>query len=258
MNRFTCRVVLGAVCIVGWDALVAAAPYPCVRAEEPIAIDGKMDDAAWQRAEPIIDFVLWWTADAVPTTKTVARLCYDDDHVYAFFVCEDPDLYAKYAKRDGYLWESDAVELFFQPDPACSMYYEIEVAPNEAVLDARLPRVGAPGGIDRWSKWNADIELAVRCNGTVNDGDDQDAGYTVELAIPRETFVEVIGDAPLEGQSWRFAVVRMELSTWEENAQLPLEEAKPGRERMSNVPCDDGNLHAQMLEPDGWATLVFK
>ncbi|HIJ66204.1 MAG TPA: carbohydrate-binding family 9-like protein, partial [Candidatus Hydrogenedentes bacterium] len=156
-----------AICLVGAPCFAGSARYECVRASEPIDVDGKMDEAAWQKAEPIADFIVWWTADWPAKTKTVARLCYDDDYIYGVFDCKDPDLYAKYDKRDGYLWESDAVEFFFQPDAQCTTYYEFEIAPNGAILDARFPRVGAPGGIDTWAKWNCDIEVAVHVAGTL-------------------------------------------------------------------------------------------
>ena len=245
-------------CVVAMACAAYAGPYEVIPTTEPIVVDGKMDEAVWEKAEPITDFIRWWTADTKAATRTAARLCSDENYIYAFFECDDPDLFTKYDQRDGYLWESDVVEFFFQPDAECTMYYEIEAAPNGAILDARFPRVGAPGGINRWSQWNCNIKIAVQVNGTLNDGKDKDKGYTVEMAIPRETFIEVIGDAPLEGQTWRFAAVRMELSTWEAEAQLPLFVAKEGRERMSNVPCADGNLHAKILEKNGWATLTFK
>jgi len=38
--------------------------------------------------------------------------------------------FALYDQRDANLWESDVVELFFQPSEDSPLYYEFEVAPT--------------------------------------------------------------------------------------------------------------------------------
>jgi cellulose/xylan binding protein with CBM9 domain len=227
-------------------AAAATAPPPirhvtCPLATGPIAIDGKADEAAWSDAVALDDFRLWRTFGD-PTEHTTARLCYDDDFLYALFECVDCDIYALYDERDARTWESDVVELFLQPDPANPMYYEFEIAPNNTVFDGRFVNTGS-GGFRRWAKWNCAIQTATTIRGTLNDWTDRDEGYTVEVAIPRTAFSEVIGERPFKGQTWKFAAVRADLSV-----TLTSEE----RSSTANVP--DGDIHRK----DGYFTLAFE
>jgi 2',3'-cyclic-nucleotide 2'-phosphodiesterase (5'-nucleotidase family) len=213
----------------------------CERASGPIVIDGKGDDAAWAKIAPITDFRLWKTFGK-PTEGTTFRICYDDTNIYALFECADLDVFALYDTRDANLWESDVVELFLQPSDDRPIYYEFEVAPNNAVFDARMVNTGS-GGFRRWAAWNCDIRTATQIQGTLNHWEDRDTGYTVEIAIPISAFKEVVGDAPLKGQGWRFAAVRADLSATLENEE---------RSSTANVP--DGDIHRK----DGYSALIFR
>ena len=227
--------------------VLAADPAPpiqeieCVRATSPIVVDGKLDEAAWTDIPAIKDFWLWFSLSA-PTTHTTARLCYDDAFLYAALDCEDDDVFALYDQRDQNLWESDVVELFFQPDPENPMYYEFEIAPNNTVFDARMVNSGS-GGFQRWASWNGDIQTAVVVRGTLNEWKDRDKGYTVEIAIPWRAFDEVLHGKTPTGQTWKFSAVRVDFS-------VTLE--KEERSSTANVP--DGDIHHK----DGYSQLTFK
>lgn len=214
--------------------------FPCVRAASPIIVDGKADEEAWTKAAPITEFRLLKTFGK-PTEKTSVRFCYDDENLYALFECDDKDVFTLYDQRDANLWESDAVELFFKPDANNPIYYEFEVAPNNAVFDARMVNTGS-GGFKRWAAWDCAIRTATHIRGTLNQWTDRDKGYTVEIAIPLKAFGEVIGDKPLKGQTWKFAAVRVDLSV-----TLTAEE----RSATANVP--DGDLH----QKEGYFSLTF-
>jgi hypothetical protein len=61
-------------------------PVPAVRAaprNQPVRLDGRLDDAAWQGAEPATDFRQQRPHDGVPATqRTEIRLLYDDEALY--------------------------------------------------------------------------------------------------------------------------------------------------------------------------------
>jgi len=241
-----CLVSLFSIAAGAKVAVAAAAPPPphfeCAhRTGAPIMIDGVPDEQAWRDCAPITDFRLFKTLGK-PTEKTTLRICYDETYLYALFECTDPDIYVLHQERDGKLWESDAVELFFWPDDSNPIYYEFEVGPANAVFDARFVNTGS-GDFQRWAQWNCEIRTATRVRGTVNDWKDRDDGYTVEIAIPLKAFAETTWDKPLPGQTWKFAAVRVDLS-----ATL----AKEERAATANVP--DGDIH----QKDGYATLTFK
>src|SRR5207244_79586 len=65
--------------------------YVVHRSNGPIAIDGVLAEAAWDRAERAGPFVR--SLDGKPcTVQTVARLLWDDDNLYLAFQAEDPDI----------------------------------------------------------------------------------------------------------------------------------------------------------------------
>ena len=215
--------------------------FECTKTTDSIVIDGKGDDAAWAKVEAIDGFNLWFTL-AEPTSKTTVKICYDDDNLYLLFECEDPDVFTLYEARDSWLWESDVVELFAAPKDDSPNYYEFEFSPNGAIFDGRFVNRGS-GGFRRWASWDCDLRMKAVVHGTINDWKDRDEGYTVEAAIPREAFEETIGSAPFEGQTWRFAAVRMEYSV-----TLSKEEGA------ITARCTDGNFHNR----DQWYYLTFK
>jgi len=215
--------------------------FECRRAPDKIRVDGNGDDKAWQNATPITDFRLWRTFGA-PAESTSVRICYDDENLYALFECSDPDVCVLHRGRDVRIWESDCVELFLQPDAANPIYYEFEISPLGDIFDARFVNTGS-GGFQRWAQWDCRIRTAVRVDGTVNEWKDKDKGYTVELAIPLEAFAETIEGRPLEGQTWRFAAVRVDVSVTLSQDQ---------RSSTANVP--EGDIHSK----EGYFALVFR
>ena len=233
------------ICFLACSLAVEAPPpllqVVCSRATGPIAVDGKPDDAAWGDALRVTEFRLWKTYGK-PTESTAVRFCYDDRFLYALFECRDPDIFTLYAERDDRLWESDCVELFFLPDTQRAIYYEFEFAPNNAVFDARMVNTGS-GGFRRWAAWNSELQAAATIHGTLNDWTDRDESYCVEIAIPVSAFEEAIGARPLEGQTWKFAAVRADLSV-----------TLTAEERSSTANCPDGDIH----QKDGYFTMTFR
>ena len=63
-----------------------ALPVPstlATRRTTPIAVDGKLDDAAWNAAPPIAQFTQFNPDEGLaPTQRTVVRILYDDDALY--------------------------------------------------------------------------------------------------------------------------------------------------------------------------------
>src|SRR5689334_3364526 len=60
----------------------------CRRRVGEVRIDGKADEAAWQKAEVLQDFAVFWQ-NRKPKTATRARLLWDDTHLYFTAEMED-------------------------------------------------------------------------------------------------------------------------------------------------------------------------
>ncbi len=94
-----------------------------------------------------------WTWDALPALpsfilangsglarqQTLTRVCHDARALYVRFDCDDRDIWGTCTRRDEPIYEEEVVELFISPGAATPVrYYEFEVNPNGALLDAMI------------------------------------------------------------------------------------------------------------------------
>ena len=225
-----------AVCVL---AACAKRPQPYVvhRASGPIDVDGILAEAAWDRAERAGPFVR--SLDGKPcSAQTVARLLWDDDHLYVAFQAEDPDIATPFAKDDEPLYTSNVVEIFLNPSGDLRRYVEIELAPSNALFDASF--TGPRQGMDL--SWSSRARHGVHLDGTLNDSRDVDRGWTGDLAIPFATLPGMPAPRPKRGETWRFNLYRLR--------QYP---GRPGEGQAYSPPMI-GDFHAV----DRFAALRFE
>lgn len=188
--------------------------YEVFRVETPLQIDGKLDDPAWQAAKASRSFVDLISGKST-RYETRVKVLWDQDYLYFGYSIEEPDVQAKFTKRDSPIWQENDVELFIAGEDA---YYELEINARGtlyeglfvwqdryksagyaeiAELDRRRPEVKSqafngvglrnhPRGL-RWAflAWDLPgLKSAVSIQGSLNDPSDQDQGWTVELAVP--------------------------------------------------------------------------
>ena len=74
---------------------VETAPRPTMRAvriSTPIVIDGAIDEEAWDKAEPVDEFIQSKPQIGYPASeRTVVRVVYDDEKIYISAVCYDSE-----------------------------------------------------------------------------------------------------------------------------------------------------------------------
>ncbi len=185
--------------------------YTIRKASGPIVIDGKADDASWKNSAMSPNFTDAEGGRAVGS-KTVARLLWDDEYLYAFVQAEDKDVFSQYTKRDDTLWKEDVIEFFIDADKNRRGYIELQVNPNNAHFDAWFPQTR---GQKHHFEWNSSMKSAVVVHGTADSRTDKDQGWDVEIAIP---LADVKGmDSTMKvtlppklGDTWRLNVVRGE------------------------------------------------
>ena len=141
-------------------------------ANEQIALDGVLDEAAWQRAVPASDFtqqdpVLGGT----PTERTEVRILFDGERLYMGVTCFDsePDLLlGNTMKRDAFLSADDrfmwTLDTFL--DQQTGYYFEMN--PSGLMADSLM----GTGSNDRaWDGiWNARVRKG-------------DIGWTIEIIV---------------------------------------------------------------------------
>ena len=82
-----------------------------LRIDEPIHLDGRLDEPAWARTQVIDDFIQQDPNEGQPITeRTEVRVLYDIDKLYIGFECYDSEpgrIVANEMRRDGSLWQND-------------------------------------------------------------------------------------------------------------------------------------------------------
>ncbi|MCA9177752.1 MAG: carbohydrate-binding family 9-like protein [Planctomycetales bacterium] len=206
--------------------------------ERPIAVDGRLDEADWRTARRSAAFVDLVTGEPAVFDTRVAVL-WDEQCLYVGYWIQEPAVRAKFLKRDEPIWQDNDVELFIAFDHA---YYELELNAHNTLyeglfvwqssyerhgfadvpsLDRRRPGVRSqafqgvgyqrhPRG-PRWAFLDWDfpqLRSAVQIHGTLNQSDDRDRGWTVEVALPWSGMRTLaLGDKraipPQAGDVWR-------------------------------------------------------
>jgi hypothetical protein len=190
----------------------------CRWAGGPIMIDGKLNEAAWQKAQVLKDFAVYWQSRPAKTA-TKARLLWDNDYLYFAAEMEDTDLYADIQERNGTIWFNDVFELFFKPAQEQLAYYEFQVSAANTQLELFFPSRGS-GGYHRFAPLTKlGMNSAVQLQGTLNNWQDKDTGWTVEGRIPLAAF-EISGQRPQAGARWRFALCRYDYSAAFERPEI--------------------------------------
>ncbi len=221
MVHFLLAIHVGLVSLAGIaarekEAVQGAKDPPAVRSAECrwrtglIKIDGVLNEKAWDNAQVLEDFPVFWQKRK-SKTATRARLLWDEKYLYFAAEMDDQDLYADIKEANGMTWTNDVFELFFKPSKDKLTYYEFQVNALNTPLELLLPSRGA-GGYQRFAPLTKlGMESAVKLRGTLNKWDDKDTGWTVEGRIPWTGFA-VTGGRPQPGAAWRFALCRYDYS----------------------------------------------
>jgi len=177
-------------------------------AGQSITVDGKLDEAAWQNAVSTGLFVNTMTGGPVEQA-TNAKLLWDEQNLYVAFQIVDSDIWGTLEKHDDKLWTQEAAEVFLDPDADGKTYVELQVSPRNVTFDSWLPAYRQND-----NAWDSGMQTAVQVSGTVNQRDDHDQGWTVEMRVPmsavRGRLETVKGVPPMVGTEWRANFFRLD------------------------------------------------
>lgn len=206
-----------------------------------VSVDGKLDEAAWSNAPKTSQFV-----DLISGKPTIHRtesaVLWDDQFLYIAFWVQDPDVKAKYKKRDAPIYYDNDIEIFIGAENA---YYEFEMNAFGTIYEALVmwndtydelqfakeptlaknhKRTQSFNGVGfkthpRGRRTIAlgydfpNLKSAVFIDGTINDSKDRDRGWTAEIALPWKGMQHLMaGDTrslpPKENDVWRINLFR--------------------------------------------------
>jgi hypothetical protein len=174
-----------------------------LRDGERVTLDGRLDEAFWQRAAPATDFIMQEpTLGGTPTERTEVRIVYDEDNLYMGVTNYDSEphrLMGNTMKRDEFLSADDrfmwTIDTFLDQQTG----YFFEMNPSGLMADAVM---GATGMNREWDGiWDARARRS-------------EIGWTLEIVIPFRT-LNFDPNAPAWGINFQRTVRRKnEESLW--------------------------------------------
>lgn len=172
------------------------------RIESKIALDGVLDESAWQAASPIGDLIQRQpNPGTVPSEETVVKLLHDEDYLYIGVVARDsePDrVLATRMERDASIGANDRIEILLDTFKNQRNAFYFATNPAGALVDGL-----AFGSQDLNTDWNAIWDLRTTRT---------DDGWIAEIAIPFKSL-----NFPTNSETWGFNLSRTIHRKQEEN-----------------------------------------
>ncbi|MEN8126982.1 MAG: sugar-binding protein [Planctomycetota bacterium] len=189
--------------------------YICMKTDDRIKIDGKLDEPSWQKAEwsqPHVDIRgIQWPEQ--PCYETKVKMLWDDENLYIAAKLDEPHVWATITERNAVIFNDNDFEVFIDPDGDAHSYYEFEMNALNTVWNLYMNRPYKHSG-------NAAIrempgqKTGVFVKGTINKPSDTDEYWTMEIAFSFKGMAEYAGTEcpPADGQQWRINFSRVQ---WE-------------------------------------------
>lgn len=192
---------------------IAPRGYVCYRAAMPIVIDGKIDDPSWRYA-PWTDYFIDIEGDVKPRPRfrTQVKMLWDDDYFYIIADMQEPHVWGTLTEHDAVIYIDNDFEIFIDPNSDNCEYYEIEINALNTEWDLFLRHTHREK-YKHSNDWEIPgLKTAVHVDGTLNDPDDIDRGWSVEFAIPWDVLGEYAHKPapPEDGDQWRVNFSRVE------------------------------------------------
>ena len=187
--------------------------YVCLRADNPIAIDGLLDEADWHNclwSEVFTDIRAPYGA-AQPSPATKFKMLWDDEYLYVAVWLSETHIQAKLMKRETLDATDFDLEIYLDANADSQQYSLIKINPYNVPQSVFYNKPPKDGGIGRlWPIQG--FQHAVFAKGTLNDPNDKDQYWQIELAIPLAMPAILGGVTPIpsNGETWRVNFARTE------------------------------------------------
>jgi len=164
--------------------------YIITKTNEQIQVDGLADETAWHStlfSESFIDI----EGVKKPKYDTKIKMLWDENYLYVFSQMQEPHVWANLKQRDTIIFYNNDFEVFIDPSGTANNYGEIEINALGTVWDLLLDKPYRVGGKAN-NDWNLEaLKSAIYIQGTLNHANDIDTLWSVELAIPMKSLIEL-------------------------------------------------------------------
>lgn len=180
----------------------APQPVRIPHADEPIDLDGRFDEPAWQRALTYTDSYPVNETQRADAPATTWRMLWTDEHLLIGFDCDDAHIDAPDLPRDAKVYKHDCMELFILPEFRTGVYWEIVVGPGGSVYDGlNYKKFDAWGPVIRADENVEGLRIGTHAH-------DDGSGYGIELAVPFAQLPAFTQTPPAAGRTVHFMLVR--------------------------------------------------
>ena len=161
------------------------------------------DESCWSQADRLsVGEYPWY--ESGQTQSTDVALLYDDESLYALFVCEDRHIHAVETRPNGNVYLDSCVELFAMPDPGRDGgYFNLEANCCGTMHLGFGPgregrRLADPAVFNR-------ICVATSIPTPTKEESPSDDGWWLAAAVPFAAIAELAGfpATPASGSTWR-------------------------------------------------------
>src|SRR5690554_2372418 len=150
--NYLLRCLLVAFLVV--TSCLSASAVEVKRTDAPVTIDGKLDEPIWRESQ---SYSLDHSMSGTIKNPTTVQLAWDDDHLYAAFICNEADMpnivnnWTHDEERDNKIWMDDCVELFLDPWGAREQHYQVIVNTSGVIYDSFMGDIS----------WNTNLRSAL-------------------------------------------------------------------------------------------------
>jgi len=234
--------------------------HVCYRAPGPITIDGKISPDEWDAVPWTNDFVdIEGDLQPLPYFQTRVKMAHDDQGMYFAAWLEEPHVWATIREHDAVIFQDNDFEIFLNPTNDTHNYleYEVNALGTEWDLYLSKPYRDNPTVLNNWEF--AGMRSAIHVEGTLNNPQDTDKFWSLEVFIPWESIYQVMRreNKPQEGEQMRVNFSRVQWNTKVENGEykkIPMEgEEKIREHNWVWAPTGLINIHL----PEYWGFVQF-
>lgn len=235
--------------------------YICYKTPGEITIDGKLSPGEWDAIPWTSEFVdIEGDKRPLPFYRTQAKMAWNEEGMYFAVLMEEPHVWGTITRHDAVIYHDNDFEIFLDPANNTHNYLEFEINALGTVWDLYLSKPYRDPGHTILDNWEfAGMKTAVHVEGTLNNPDDTDQSWSVEVFIPWESIYQVVRGKkiPLPGEQIRVNFSRVQWTTEIRNGQyvkVPIEGESEIREyNWVWAPTRIINIHL----PELWGYVQF-
>lgn len=233
--------------------------YVVQHTSQPLMLDGNLQESDWQKAAWTTDFVdIEGAKKPQPAFQTRVKMLWNDSTLFIAATLQEPQIWATQTHHDDIIYKDNDFEVFIDPDNNAHQYFEVEVNAINKIFDLYLPKPYRDKG-DALISWDVpELRSGVSIDGTLNQPQDQDRSWTVEMAIPLKTLrMGFPWQPPAEGTLWRINFSRVEWDTRVAGNKNPKVQDTTGKDLPEHnwVWSPQGVIN--MHYPERWGYLQF-